>query len=179
MANQAIRFLAPSALNVTLDVATLASDTLAQSAIVCTEQTNRKGLYVSANFSDSLAGRHLIVIKSGGTVIGSDFVVLSAGSGTYDAEALLAATGDASAANQAAIIAALATKPTLAEILAGGDLDGVSIEAALKLILSALAGKMNRAGATVTFRAVDDSKVRITAVTDSSGRTMVTLDPVG
>lgn len=179
MATQAVRLLAPSGLNVTIDLATLASDTLAQTAIVCTEATNRKGLYVSANFTDTLAGRHLIVKKAGGVVIGSDFVVMAAGSGTYDSEELMAATGDASAANQATIIAALAQKPTLAEILGGGDADGLTIEQALKICLAALAGKMNRAGAVVTFRAADDSRVRITATTDSAGRTAVTLDPVG
>lgn len=71
--------------------------------------------------------------------------------------------------------------PTLAQILAGGDVDGYSLEQTLKLCLAALAGKLSgAAGTTVTIRAADDSKTRITATVDSNGnRTAVTLDAAG
>lgn len=78
----------------------------------------------------------------------------------------------------------LAQKPTLAQILAGGDVDGRTLEETLKLLAAALVGKVTVATVgsvtTVTFRAVDDSKARITATTDVSGnRTAVTLDVTG
>lgn len=85
MATQAIRFLGPPGLTLTLDVFTLSSDTAEQSGLTCTEATNRKGLYTTATFEDTLAGRHYIVKKSGGTAIGSDFVDLLNASATYDA----------------------------------------------------------------------------------------------
>ena len=86
MATQAIRFLGPSGLTITLDVFTLDSDTAEQTALVCTEATNRKGLYTTANFTDTLAGRHLIVKKESSVVIGNDFGDLVNANGTYDAE---------------------------------------------------------------------------------------------
>lgn len=88
MATQAIRFTAPPGQTVTLDVFTLTSDTAEQSALVCTEATNRKGLYTTANFTDTLSGRHYIVKKISGTAIGSDFVTLLNATGTYDAEGI-------------------------------------------------------------------------------------------
>jgi len=46
----------------------------------------------------------------------------------------------------------------------------------LRLLLASQAGKLSVSGATVTIRAVDDSKDRISATTDSTGqRTAVTL----
>jgi len=88
MATQAIRFLGPPGQTITLDVFTLDSDTAEQSALTCTEATNRKGLFVTANFTDTLAGRHLIVKKIGGTAIGNEFVELLNASATYDAESI-------------------------------------------------------------------------------------------
>lgn len=75
---------------------------------------------------------------------------------------------------------ATATNITAA-ILASGDVDGYSIENTLKLLLSALAGKVSGAGSNAPiFRAADDSKDRITATTDASGnRSAVTLDATG
>ncbi len=68
-----------------------------------------------------------------------------------------------------------------AEVLAGGDVDGFTLEETLKLCLAALAGKLSgAAGTTVTIRAADDSKARITATVDESGnRSAVTLDETG
>jgi hypothetical protein len=71
--------------------------------------------------------------------------------------------------------------PTTAQILAAGDVDGYSLENALKLVLAALAGKLSGAATnTVTVRAADDSKARITATVDADGnRSAVTLDATG
>lgn len=72
-------------------------------------------------------------------------------------------------------------KPTLAQILAGGDIDGYTLEETLKLALAPLAGKLSGAGTgTETIRAADDSKDRIIATVDASGnRTAITLDATG
>ena len=69
----------------------------------------------------------------------------------------------------------------VASILAGGDVDGFTLEQALKLILAALAGKLSGAATTaVAIRAADDSKDRITATVTADGdRTAVTLDAAG
>lgn len=78
-----------------------------------------------------------------------------------------------------------AAVPTAAQnaaaILAAGDVDGYTLEQTLKLCLAALAGKLSgAAGTTVTIRAADDSKTRITATVDSNGnRSAVTLDAAG
>lgn len=80
----------------------------------------------------------------------------------------------------AAAIAALNNIST-ASILAAGDIDGFTIEQALKLILANAAGKLSGAAtATNTIRAADDSKARITATVDADGnRSVVTLDATG
>jgi hypothetical protein len=55
--------------------------------------------------------------------------------------------------------------------------DEVTLRQALRIILSALGGKVSISGNTVTFRDANDTKDRITATTDSNGqRTAVTLD---
>jgi len=66
-------------------------------------------------------------------------------------------------------------------VLAGGDVDGYSLEQTLKLCLAALAGKLSGAATTtVTIRAADDSKNRLTATVDSDGnRSAVTYDATG
>jgi hypothetical protein len=71
--------------------------------------------------------------------------------------------------------------PTAAEIMAAGDVDGFTLEEAMKLCLAGLAGKLSgAAGVTVTIQAADDSKARITATVDSDGnRSAVTLDAAG
>ena len=109
MATQAIRFLGPSGLTLTLDVFTLASDTAEQTALACTEATNRKGLYVTANFTDTLAGRHLIVKKNVGLTIGNEFVDLVNADGTYDAESITASPS----ASEADLIQAIKDDPEL------------------------------------------------------------------
>jgi hypothetical protein len=66
-------------------------------------------------------------------------------------------------------------------VLAAGDVDGFTLEQTLKLCLAALAGKLDGAlTTTVTIRAADDSKDRITATVDAGGnRTAVTYDAAG
>lgn len=70
---------------------------------------------------------------------------------------------------------------TAATVLAAGDIDGFTLENAMKLSVAALAGKLSGAATTtVTIRAADDSKDRITATVDADGnRTAVTLDAAG
>lgn len=158
MATQAIRFLGPSGITLTLDVFTLASDTAAQSALVCTEATNRKGLYTTANFTDTLAGRHLIVKKNAGLTIGNDFVDLVNANGTYDAE------GISNSGIADAVIEAV-------------DADGYDLSEAMRLALAALTGKVTATSTSFVARSADDSKDRITATTTIDGdRTVVTLD---
>jgi hypothetical protein len=59
--------------------------------------------------------------------------------------------------------------------------DGYTLEQTLKLCLAALAGKLSGAATTtVTIRAADDSKARLTATVDSDGnRSAITLDAAG
>lgn len=70
------------------------------------------------------------------------------------------------------------TSNSLEAVLASGDVDGYTMEEALKLMLAAMAGKLSGGGtATIIIRAADDSKERITAtVTDVGNRTSITLD---
>jgi len=77
--------------------------------------------------------------------------------------------------------ATIETLPSTADILASGDIDGYSLEETLKICMAALAGKVSGAEtATITFRAADDSKDRITAtVTGNGNRTAITLDTTG
>lgn len=67
------------------------------------------------------------------------------------------------------------------DILAAGDIDGFNLEEAMKICLSALGAKVSGAGTTtITFRAADDSKDRITATVDTDGnRSSITLDATG
>lgn len=65
--------------------------------------------------------------------------------------------------------------------LADGDIDGYTLEEAMKICLAALAGKVSGAGTTsITIRSADDSTDRIVATVDSNGnRSSVTLDGAG
>lgn len=75
--------------------------------------------------------------------------------------------------------------PTLAEIiggvLAGGDIDSLTLEESQKLVLAILLGRVSGAGTgTEVFRAADNSKARVTSTVDESGnRTNVVLDATG
>jgi hypothetical protein len=66
-------------------------------------------------------------------------------------------------------------------VLSAGDIDGYSLEEALKICAAVLAGKVSGAGTqTITFRAADDSKDRVVATVAGQGnRTSVTIDVTG
>lgn len=117
----------------------------------------------TANITGSLSGS---VASVTGDVGGK---VLGGGSGTITGTGVRADNRDGDAI------------PAAAQILAAGDIDGYAIEAALKLVLAACAGKSSGAGTgTEAIRAADDSKARITATVDSDGnRLAVTLDSTG
>ncbi len=70
---------------------------------------------------------------------------------------------------------------TVVSIFAGGDIDGFSLEEAQKLVLASQVGKTSGMETTsVTIRAADDSKDRITATVDNFGnRSGVTTDVTG
>jgi len=67
------------------------------------------------------------------------------------------------------------------DVLAAGDVDGFNLEEAMKICLSALAGKVTGGGTTtITFRSADDTTDRIVATVDSNGnRSSITLDSTG
>ena len=69
----------------------------------------------------------------------------------------------------------------LEEHFADGDIDGYTLEEALKLSCQPLAGKVSGAGTgTVTIRSADDTVNRIVASVDDDGnRTSITLDETG
>jgi hypothetical protein len=147
MATQAIRFIGPPGQTITLDVFTLSSDTAEQSGLTCTEATNRKGLYTTQNFTDTLEGWYYIVKKISGTAIGSGFVSLLDVSATYDADELIDIDGYSVPHAMRLLLAATV-----------GKVSGANTT-------------------TPSFRAADDSKTRISGTVDSSGsRTAVTLD---
>ena len=67
------------------------------------------------------------------------------------------------------------------DVVAAGDVDGYTLEQAMKISLAALAGKISGAGTgTVTIRSADDTVNRIVASVDDDGnRTSITLDETG
>ena len=108
----------------------------------------------------------------GGNVTGSVGSVATGG---------IVAASFASDAITAAKIASDVGTEFAAAFLAAGDIDGYSLESTLKLCLAALAGKLSGAATTtITIRAADDSKARLTATVDADGnRSAVTLDETG
>jgi VCBS repeat-containing protein len=70
---------------------------------------------------------------------------------------------------------------SVAQIFAGGDIDGYSLEESNKLILAASAGTLSGAATTtVTITAADGSKARLTATVDGDGnRSAVIKDATG
>lgn len=97
-----------------------------------------------------------------------------------DVTAILEDTGTTIPAQISALSIPTANQVASA-VLAAGDVDGYSLEETLKLCLAALTGKLSgAAGTTITIKAADDSKTRITATVDSDGnRSAVTLDAAG
>jgi hypothetical protein len=171
MATQAIRFVATPGQTITLDVVDISNDSLKQSALVCTESTNDKGSYVTANFTDTLTGRHSIIKRISGTPIGKDYVTMANANGTYQSDEykLLVAGVDS------AVTAA--TQATAAADQTNIDADGFDLEESMRLALAALVGKSTATPTSYVARAADDSKNRITATTTADGsRTLVTKD---
>ena len=57
------------------------------------------------------------------------------------------------------------------------DIDGYTLEEAMRLLLAVNTGKLQPTATSAVFRAADDSKNRVTATTTADGsRTAVTLD---
>lgn len=146
------------------------SDTAAASGVTLTEATNRKGFYTA---SVSVTGWHTIKLYVSAAYFPAVFAAQIPSSGTVTA---VSEAGVVRADNRDGDAI-----PAAAQILAAGDIDGYAIEAALKLVLAACAGKSSGAGTgTEAIRAADDSKARITATVDSDGnRLAVTLDSTG
>ena len=101
------------------------------------------------------------------TITGSDGVTL--------------ATAQALYAPNVVVPDAAGTTPTLAQMLAGGDVDGFTIEESLKLLLAAATGVLaGAATSSITIKAADASKTRVTATVDADGnRTVVVRDATG
>lgn len=97
------------------------------------------------------------------------------------AAGVITAASIATGAFDADALATDAVTEITTAIRAAGDIDGYSFEDCLKLVLSAVAGKLSGGGTTSNvIRAADDSKNRITATVDSDGnRTAITLDATG
>lgn len=129
---------------------------------------------LDATDTDTVGMLEVVVSVSGAMTVIRRYYVLE--QAVYDAMFAASATGV-----PASLTTAIDALPTLAEILAGGDVDGYTVEGTLKLLLAALAGKVSGGGTTtVTIRAADDSKARVTATVDSSGnRSALTLDATG
>lgn len=108
-----------------------------------------------------------------------DFVNNGSGLTINDAGAVIEVIGTPVGADISADIAAL-NDISVADILAGGDIDGFTLEETHKLLLAALSKISGADTATNTFRAADDSKDRITATVDADGnRTAVVFDAAG
>jgi hypothetical protein len=149
-----------------MKVYTFDSDTETASASA-TEATNRDGLY-SAAFTDLPADTYIVQLETAGGVVRSFFwVTTDTPTGIYQAYDQPSSSVDTTAIANA--------------VLAAGDIDGYSLEEALKLCAAVLAGKVSGAGTnTITFRAADDSKDRIVATVTSEGnRTSLVLDVTG
>ncbi len=89
-----------------------------------------------------------------------------------------------SATGSVQVIGVPGTQTTGGDVLAAGDIDGFTLEEAMKLVTASAAAKLSGATAsgpgTVVIRAADDSKDRITADYDANGnRLAVTLDVTG
>ena len=166
MATQTIQSWAVTGESLTMKLYHYNSDSQVSSSST-TESTNRKGLY-SADFTDLPAGTYIVQLQTAGGVVRSFFWVTT-----------LAATGSYQAYDQPETI--VDNNGIASAVLAAGDIDGYSLEEALKICASILAGKVSGAGtSTITFRSLDDSKDRVVATVEGQGnRTSVTLDVTG
>lgn len=132
---------------------------------------------------DDFCAQHTIVIIQDGVIKGETSTVLSFNGTTKEIvleEALTSAPADTTQfiilADHVHSISAIANAVT-----AAGDIDGYSLEEALKLILATSVGVL-AGGATseITIQAADGSKTRITATVDANGnRSVVVKDAAG
>lgn len=132
--------------------------------------SGRYSAVLDATDTDTVGMLEVSVAVSGALPVLRRFYVLE--EAVYDAYFAVSATG----------VPATMNNITAAAVLAAGDVDGYSLENALKLMLAAMAGKVSGAStATVVFRAADDSKPRITATVDpaTGNRTTLILDATG
>lgn len=116
-----------------------------------------------------------VITNAAGDDIADDIIALKA-----ETVLILEDTDELQSDDIPTLIAAL-NNITAAAVLAAGDIDGLSLEEALKVALAAMAGKASGlATNTAVYRAIDDSKARITATVDADGnRTAVTIDATG
>ena len=143
-----------SGLTLTCDLFPEDSDTPAVSGVALTEATNRKGLYTA---DVDPTGWHIVKLYSSA-------VYFPAALGAY-----LPGSG---------VVTAVSDYAARVGFFKSGSFDSFTFEGAFKLMLAALAGRLTGGGSgTESIYAANNSKVRITAVTDESGnRITVTLD---
>ena len=106
MATQSLAFGYTTGQTLTAQLFVIGSDTVAATASSVTEATIRKGRYVAV-FTDVAAGDYLLVYFLGGSGAGSEKYTLTLTTATFEPWAELK-PGDATAANQTAILAAVA-----------------------------------------------------------------------
>lgn len=153
MATQTVEFSYSPGETLTLKLFADGSDTVADSGSA-TGATNREGVY-SVAFTDLPAGVYRAVLFSGTTSLATGWVEVAASTGTYHTTASRQPRG------------------WLLSMI-----DGFNWLQAMRLVLAAVSGKLSGANSTtVTIRAADDGKDRITATVDDFGnRSAVTLD---
>lgn len=146
------------------------------------EPERRTGLNLYAKLLGSVTTPH-----STGTIepteIGSgyyDFAGLDTAESYTIQEEVVAGTKSAADTLLSVSLPELLTAERLGKIDSIGteDIDGYTVEEAMRVVLAVLAGKASGGGTgTELFRAVDDSKVRVTTTTTTTGnRTTVTVD---
>jgi len=138
-------------LTLTMNVYPIGNDTAAQTGIVLTEQTNRKGFY-RGNITESISGHYtLSVLNSGNVIAVGDIFNLQDTTGLQYEQ-------DLSDANI---------------IKAGGNptpIDGKSLESALQYIAAICAGKISGAGTGVeNFLGLDGVTQRVSVAVDENG----------
>lgn len=139
---------------------------------------------VTGNVGGNVTGTVASVVGNvGGNVTGSvGSVVGAVGSVTGNVGGnVVGSVGSVTGLTASNLDATISSRPTLAQILAGGDVDGYTLEQTLKICLAALAGKLSGAATTtIIIRSADDTANRIVATVDSDGnRSAVTLDAAG
>ncbi len=172
---------------VTIDTSAHADYAVGSEYAVRIEGTTVDGATINAwigAFSIERAGGALAIAKliqaavitnAAGADVAADIIAMKA-----ETVLIVADTNELQADDVPGLIAAL-NNITAAAVLAAGDIDGFTLEEALKLIAAALAGKASGlATTTAIYRAADDSKARITATVDAVGnRSAVTTDVTG